>query len=221
LLELARVKKPTGFLFFSSSEIYGDPDPKFVPTPETYKGHVACIGPRACYDESKRLSETLCSIYHEQFSVPVTMVRPFNVYGPGMKIDDYRVIPAFANKGFKGEALRVHGTGNQTRTFCYISDAMIGFLKVLISGKAGSVYNIGMDEEEIPMEKLATTVADVIGGGLKVELIDYPDSYPPDEPRRRCPDLTKARKELAYSPVVGLRHGIERTIGWYRDTYYS
>ncbi|MBI4121526.1 MAG: NAD-dependent epimerase/dehydratase family protein, partial [Candidatus Ryanbacteria bacterium] len=104
LLELAREKKPTSFLFFSSSEIYGDPDPKYVPTPETYKGYVACIGPRACYDESKRLSETLCSIYHERFGVPVKMVRPFNVYGPGMKIDDYRVLPAFANRGLKGES---------------------------------------------------------------------------------------------------------------------
>ncbi len=219
LLELAREKKPTSFLFFSSSEIYGDPDPKYVPTPETYKGYVACIGPRACYDESKRLSETLCSIYHERFGVPVKMVRPFNVYGPGMKIDDYRVLPAFANRGLRGESLRVHGTGNQTRTFSYISDAMIGFWKALLLGKPGEAYNIGMDEGEVTMEQLAEMVAEIIGNSVPVELIDYPDSYPPDEPRRRCPDITKARKELAFSPVVGLKHGVERTMQWYKDTY--
>ena len=125
LLELARKKKPQSFLFFSSSEIYGDPDDKHVPTTETYKGNVSCVGPRACYDESKRLSETLSAIYHERFGVPVKIVRPFNVYGPGMKIDDYRVFPSFANRGLHGQSLRVYGTGNQTRTFCYISDAMI------------------------------------------------------------------------------------------------
>lgn len=219
LLDLARVKKPAGFLFFSSSEIYGDPDPQHIPTPETYKGNVACVGPRACYDESKRLSETICAIYQERFGVPVKIVRPFNVYGPGMRPDDYRVIPAFANNGLRGKPLRVYGSGNQTRTYCYISDAVAGFFKALLLGTPGEAYNIGIDEGEVSVEDLARMTARIIGNGFAIELIDYPDSYPPDEPRRRCPDLTKARKELAYSPIIGLRHGLERTLRWYRETF--
>src|SRR3989344_1915615 len=137
LLELAREKKTKSFLFFSSSEIYGNPDADFIPTPEIYRGNVSCTGPRACYDESKRLSETLCLDYRRVYAVPVKIARPFNVYGPGMSIDDPRVIPIVIYKGLRGEPLPVHGAGDQTRTFCYISDATIGFFKILFSGRNG------------------------------------------------------------------------------------
>ncbi|MDO8503250.1 MAG: NAD-dependent epimerase/dehydratase family protein [bacterium] len=219
LLELARMKKAKSFLFFSSSEIYGDPDPKFVPTPETYAGHVSSVGPRACYDESKRLGETLCLVYHQQYQVPVKIVRPFNVYGPGMKPTDYRVVPTFLYRGLTGKDLPVHGEGRQTRTFCYVTDAIIAFLKVLLSGKEGEIYNVGNGKPEITMYELATTVAKILNNGVKVKTINYPSSYPAGEPQRRCPDLRKIKSELGYKPSVDLEAGLARTIAWYRSRY--
>ncbi len=219
LLELARVNKVKGFLDFSSSEIYGDPDPSHVPTPETYAGHVSSTGPRACYDESKRLAETLCIVYHQKFGVPIKIVRPFNVYGPGMKPDDYRVIPTFLSKGLRGEELPVHGSGNQTRTFCYISDAITGFFKVLLLGKPGEVYNIGNEKPEITMLELAETIVKTLHNGARVKTIDYPSSYPAGEPQRRCPDLTKARKKLGYKPTINMENGLKRTILWFKSKH--
>lgn len=219
LLELARTKKTKGFLFFSSSEIYGNPDSKYVPTPETYVGNVSSVGPRACYDESKRLGETISMIYHQQFGIPTKIVRPFNVYGPGMKPDDYRVIPTFLYKGLNGENLLVHGTGKQTRTFCYVTDAIIGFFKILLSGKPGEIYNVGNDKPEITMYELAKIIAKTLDNKVKVKTIDYPKSYPAGEPQRRCPDLTKIKTQLGYKPSVDLEKGLERTILWYRSRH--
>ncbi|MBI3630724.1 MAG: NAD-dependent epimerase/dehydratase family protein [Candidatus Sungbacteria bacterium] len=217
LLELARVKNAQSFLFFSSSEIYGDPDPNFIPTPETYRGNVSCIGPRACYDESKRLTETLCMTYHQLYQVPVKIVRPFNVYGPGMKANDYRVVPTFLARGLSGQSLPVHDKGNQTRTFCYISDAMPGFFKVLLSAPGGEVYNVGRDEEEVNMMTLANMVSDLFPGRVRAQLVKYPEIYPADEPQRRCPDLAKIRGQLGYAPQVDLNTGLSRTLAWFRD----
>ena len=219
LLELARVTKPTGFLFFSSSEIYGDPDPKFVPTPETYAGHVSSVGPRACYDESKRLAETLCVTYQQIYNVPIKIVRPFNIYGPGMKHIDYRVIPTFIYNGLKGKDLPVHDIGVQTRTFCYITDAIVAIFKVLISGKAGEVYNIGNDKPEIGMFELAQIVADMLSNGVKPRRKNYPPNYPAGEPQRRCPDLSKIKNQLSYEPKVDLKIGLKQTIQWFKTNY--
>jgi UDP-glucuronate decarboxylase len=136
LLELARKNKHLeSFIFFSSSEIYGDPDPGSVPTPETYHGYVSSVGPRACYDESKRLGETIATVYQQRYDVPVKIVRPFNVFGPGMRHDDRRVIPMFTYEALNGRPLPVHSDGSQTRTFCYITDAICGFLQTLLKGK--------------------------------------------------------------------------------------
>lgn len=217
LLELARKKKIKGFLFFSSSEIYGDPDPNFIPTPETYRGNVSCIGSRACYDESKRLGETICMTYHDLYNIPVKIVRPFNVFGPGMRPDDFRVVPMFLSSALKGKALPVHDEGNQTRTFCYISDAIIGFLKVLLSSKKGEVYNVGNEENEINMMSLAQIVSELFENKIEINKISYPANYPQDEPRRRCPDLNKIRSELAFKPQIGLRPGLKRTISWFKS----
>lgn len=217
LLELARKNKNLqGFLFFSSSEIYGDPDPKAVPTPETYFGHVSAVGPRACYDESKRLTETICTIYNERFNVPVKVVRPFNIFGPGMKHNDRRVVPMFAHEVLNGQPITVHGDGAQTRTFCYITDAMIGFIKALLIGKAGEAYNIGNANNEIAMRDLATIFVELSNTGSHVSLIPYPDTYPAGEPMRRCPDLTKAKEQLAYTATVDFRQGISRFLDWCR-----
>src|SRR3989344_2138618 len=215
-LDFARDRGVTSMLYFSSSEVYGDPHPNFIPTPEHYWGHVSAIGPRACYDESKRLGETLCMTYRDLHKVPVKIVRPFNVYGPGMKTNDYRVIPTFMVKAIRGEALPVHDKGNQTRTFCYISDAIQGFIKVLASENHGEIYNVGTDDEEINMVSLANTISQLFHDPIRVELINYPDSYPAGEPQRRCPDITKIKNQLNYNPRIDLRVGLKRTLDWYK-----
>ncbi|MGH2670680.1 MAG: NAD-dependent epimerase/dehydratase family protein, partial [bacterium] len=166
MLEFGLQHPLKGFLFFSSSEIYGDPDPRHVPTPESYRGNISCLGPRACYDESKRLGETLCQIFHERHGVPATIVRPFNVYGPGMQETDYRVLPNFAGRILKQEPLHIYGSGVQTRTFCYVTDAVAGFLKVLLRGRRGEAYNIGNPVPEVSMLDLAKTLEDVVGRPL-------------------------------------------------------
>lgn len=219
LLELARTHPVKSFLFFSSSEIYGNPDPQSVPTPETYAGHVSSVGPRACYDESKRLAETLCMTYHQIYDIPVKIIRPFNVYGPGMKHTDYRVIPTFIYTGLKGKNLPVHDKGIQTRTFCYIADALTAIFKVLLSGRNGEVYNVGNDNPELSMYELAQIVAELLGNRIKPRRKSYPSHYPAGEPQRRCPDLTKIKTELGYSPKVDLRTGLKRTIKWFRQEY--
>lgn len=219
LLNLGLRRRLKGFLFFSSSEIYGDPEDHHVPTSESYRGSVSCLGPRACYDESKRLGETLCAIFHQLYGVPTKMVRPFNVYGPGMQETDYRVLPNFASRIVAGKPLHVYGTGEQTRTFCYITDAMVGFTKVLLNGGLGQVYNIGNPVPEISMLDLVIALEQVIGRKLEVELLEHPDSYPADEPRRRCPDITKATLQLDYKPSVALREGLRRFMDWAAKNY--
>ncbi len=219
LLELARITRAESFLFFSSSEIYGDPDAKSVPTPETYAGHVSSIGPRACYDESKRLAETLSLTYHQLFNVPIKIIRPFNIYGPGMRHTDYRVIPTFLYYGLKGKNLPVHDKGNQTRTFCYVTDAMTAIFKVLLSGKPGQVYNIGNDAPEVTMYELATMICDLIGNGAKPRRKSYPSSYPAGEPQRRCPDLTKIKTTLNFTPKIDLKLGLKKSIDWFKSEY--
>ena len=218
LLELGRKQKNLeGFLFFSSSEIYGDPEEKAVPTPETYHGYVSSVGPRACYDESKRLGETIATIYHEQFGLPTTIVRPFNVFGPGMGHADRRVLPMFAYKALNKQPIPVHGDGHQTRTFCYITDAAVGFLKVMLLGKPGEAYNIGSEENEISMKNLAELFIKLEGNGASYQLIPYPANYPGGEPQRRCPDIRKARANLAFAPKVNLENGLRRFIEWCRN----
>jgi UDP-glucuronate decarboxylase len=214
LLELAaRNPKLEGFLFFSSSEIYGDPDPRAIPIKETYFGNVSTVGPRACYDESKRLGETLCTIFHEQKNVPTKIVRPFNVFGPGMGHNDRRVIPMFAYQALNARAIPVHGTGQQTRTFCYISDAIYGFLLTLLKGKSGEAYNIGNPENEITMLQLAEMFPRLVHGA-SFHTVDYPSTYPAGEPNRRCPDISKATEAFGYEFQVSVEDGLARFIDW-------
>jgi len=219
LLALAREKKSRKFLFFSSSEIYGDPAPEFVPTPEDYRGNVSSTGPRACYDESKRLGETLCMMYHSLYRVPTVIARPFNVYGPGMKRNDRRVIPQFLSCAFAKKPLPIHGSGLQTRTYCYTTDALVGFLKALLSKKSGEVYNIGNQRGEINLIDLAKLIAELLEIHVTIAKIPYPKEYPSDEPTRRCPSMNKAIKQLRFFPTVDLQTGIQRMLSWFKGHY--
>jgi len=219
VLELAKASSAR-LLFFSSSEIYGDPDANHVPTAESYHGNVSSLGARACYDESKRLGETLVRIYHTQFGVKGTIVRPFNVYGPGMQKLDYRVLPNFAARILSREPVNVYGTGNQTRTFCYVTDAIVGFLRVLVGGQPGEPYNIGNPEPEISMLELVQTIERTMPElNVQYRLIEHPDTYPADEPQRRCPDITKARLQVGYEPVVPIEDGLQRFFRWAKSAY--
>ncbi len=209
-----------GFLFYSSSEIYGDPAADAIPTPETYRGNVSCTGPRACYDESKRFGETLCVVYAKHEGVPVRMARPFNNYGPGLKITDGRVIPDFARDVFAGRDIVMLSDGSPKRTFCYATDAIAGYFKVLARGRDGEAYNIGIDSPEISMAELAEltvrAAADVCGYRGKVVLGRSSETdYLVDNPNRRCPVIDKARSELEYDPKVTIEDGIYRSLIWY------
>ena len=218
LLERAK-KDNSRMLFFSSSEIYGDPSPENVPTQESYRGNVSTLGPRACYDESKRLGETLCWIYQTYFGVHVCIARPFNVYGPGMMPKDYRVLPNFATQIALSKPLKIYGNGNQTRTFCYVSDAIIGFMKILLDSKTPDVFNVGNPSPEISMVDLAKLIKQLINKDVEIELINYPTSYPEDEPNRRCPDISKISKELSFNPKIDLEKGLVKFFQWAKENY--
>jgi UDP-glucuronate decarboxylase len=207
------------YTFFSSSEIYGDPDPKHLPTPETYRGNVSTQSGRACYDEGKRVGETLCHVYHTYFGLHTNIIRPFNVYGPGMQESDYRVLPNFASSIKARRPLWVYGTGFQTRTFCYVTDALNGFIRVIARGLPGEAYNIGTPEPEVNMRELARRIEEVVGRRIDIRVTDYPDSYPGDEPNRRCPDITKAQVHLAYRPRIDLDLGLRRFLSWSDRVY--
>lgn len=213
------LKWKSKFIYFSSSEIYGNPDPSFIPTPETYNGYVSCLGPRSCYDESKRLGETLCYVYNEYYSVDTVIIRPFNVYGPGMGRHDYRMIPNLMRAAIENKVINIYGTGSQTRTFCYIEDAIIGILKAAELGKSGSPYNIGCDKPEISMLDLIKIFNDSCDVKISVEVIDYPAHYPGDEPMRRCPNISRAKLELGYDPKTSLAEGLDLTYKWAKVAY--
>jgi dTDP-glucose 4,6-dehydratase/UDP-glucuronate decarboxylase len=222
LLDWARTHSLESFLFFSTSEIYGDPDPLSVPTPEDYRGNVSCTGPRACYDESKRFGETLCVNFFRVHKVPVKIVRPFNVFGPGLGLDDRRVIPDFFRDALQGRPIVMLSDGNATRTFCYVADAVTGFLLALLSTHDGEAFNVGNDKPEISMRRLAELVNHVSENRAGVDLKMSDDShYLTDNPQRRCPDLRKAARLLGYVPRVTIEEGLRRSCVWYRDSMHQ
>jgi nucleoside-diphosphate-sugar epimerase len=213
-------KPALGFLFFSSSEVYGDPDPANIPTREDYRGYVSCTGPRACYDEAKRYGETLCVNFARQHGLPVKVARPFNNYGPGLKITDGRVLSDFARDVLAGRDIVMLSDGSATRTFCYVADAVAGYFKVLVRGRPGEAYNIGTEEPEISVGELSKKVAalgrDLFGYQGKVVLKPSGDKdYLVDNPNRRCPVIQKARAELGFDPSVSLDEGLRRSMIWY------
>ena len=222
LLELTRRISVTSMLSFSTSEIYGDPDPGAIPTPETYRGFVSSLGPRACYDESKRFGETLCVVFHREFETPIKIVRPFNNYGPGLKLTDRRVIPDFFRNILQHEPLTLLSDGAATRTFCYISDAIEGYIRVLLSSHNGEAFNIGNDQPEISMLELARLTVKISDSNSEVIHQTSSDpAYLEDNPQRRCPDLTKSKDLLGYAPRIGLEEGLLRTLAYYQDHVQS
>jgi len=203
------------FLFTSTSEVYGDPDPRFVPTPETYNGNVNPIGPRGCYDESKRAGEAYVLAYVRQYDLDARIVRIFNTYGPRMRSDGIygRVVPRFVDQALSGEPLTIFGDGSQTRSFTYVTDEVEGILRAASrEGIQGQVINIGNDQETTVLA-LAELVKEVAHSPS--ETLFHP--LPTDDPRRRCPDISRAKEVLGWRPKVSLREGLEKTVRWFRE----
>ena len=216
LLDFYKGKDIKGFLFFSTSEIYGNPSDDQIPTTEEYNGNVSCTGPRACYDESKRFGETMCKLFADKYDMPIGVVRPFNNYGPGLRLDDQRVSADFEKSVFLNEDIIILSNGTPTRTFCYIADAVVGYLKILLYGKY-DYFNIGIEAPELTMTELAELYKKVgekmmgYNGEIRYEISDDKE-YLTDNPKRRCPNIDKARKLLNYNPTIEIEEGIERTL---------
>ena len=217
LLELARHSHAESILYLSSSEVYGSPEPENIPTPETYIGRVGFTGGRACYIEGKRFGEALCAAYFEQYGVPVKIARPFHIHGPGLRIDDGRIVAELIARGLQNKPFELLSDGSATRTYGYVSDATVGFLKILLGDYQGESFNIGADVPETSILELATTIARLFGRSDQVKVNVSPGSDQiKSGPSRACPDLTKIRRLLGYSPHVALESGLERTIQWHR-----
>ena len=201
-------------VYTSSSEIYGDPDLENIPTPETYTGNVNPVGPRSCYDEAKRAGEAFINAYRVQHGLDARILRVFNTFGPRMRPGDVygRVIPRFIDQALGGHPLTVFGDGTQTRSFTYVSDMVEGVLKAAwVAEASGEVVNLGSGVETRIVD-LARMVLELTGSGSEIEF--HP--LPVDDPRRRCPDIRKAKEILGWEPKVGLEKGLERTILWFR-----
>ncbi len=208
-LGLAR-EKSARYLLASTSEVYGNPT--VHPQPETYWGNVNPLGPRSVYDEAKRFSEALTMAYHREHGIDVRIARIFNTYGPRMRMNDGRVIPNFVCQALTGRPLTVYGDGTQTRSFCYIDDLVEGiYLLAVRDDLVGEVFNLG-NPEELKVLDLARLVLEVSGSTSQIVFRERP----PDDPDRRRPDISKAKKILGWEPKTGVREGIQRTVEWFR-----
>lgn len=207
LLELAKSKKAS-FLFASTSEVYGNPLEH--PQKETYFGNVNPVGPRSCYDESKRFGEALCAAYQKTRGVDIKIARIFNTYGPRMRRDDGRVVPNFITQALANSPITVYGAGSQTRSFCHVSDMVAGLYVLMNSAEHGPV-NIG-NPHEITVLDLAKTVIRLVGSSSEIVFRDIPA----DDPERRMPDIGMARRVLAWEPEIGLEEGLMRTIPFFK-----
>jgi UDP-glucuronate decarboxylase len=196
------------FLLASTSEVYGDPD--VHPQVEEYRGSVNPIGPRACYDEGKRCAETLCFDHMREAGVDIRVARIFNTYGPRMAVNDGRVVSNFIVQALRGEDITLYGTGQQTRSFCYVSDLVDGLVRLMEGDFVGPV-NIG-NPGEFTVAELAERVLALTGGTSK--LVHRP--LPIDDPKQRRPDITKARERLGYEPKMSLSEGLQPTIAYFR-----
>jgi UDP-glucuronate decarboxylase len=220
LLENFKNRSIRKFLFFSSSEIYGNPPLEFIPTPEQYLGNTASIGPRACYDEAKRFGETLCYIYSQQFNMPITIVRPFNNYGPGMRLNDKRVPADFTKAVVENRDIVMYSDGSPTRTFCYVADAVAGYLQALTYDAKFEYFNIGIEKPEISVKELADIFIkqgqDILGyKGRAIFEKSAEKEYLTHNPSRRCPNIKKARELLNYNPSIEVSEGVGRMLEFY------
>lgn len=197
------------FLLASTSEIYGDP--QVHPQTEGYWGNVNTLGPRACYDEGKRVAETLASDYARQYGVDARIARIFNTYGPRMALDDGRVVSNFCVQALRGEDITVYGGGQQTRSFCYVNDLVDGLIRLMEAAAVPGPVNLG-NPHEITVQALAERIIALVGRGT---IVNRP--LPADDPTRRCPDITRARTWLDWHPLIPLEEGLARVVPYFRE----
>jgi len=211
MLDLARAKGACFFLA-STSEVYGDPPPEHHPQKETYWGHVNPNGPRSVYDESKRYAEAATMAYHREYGLDTRIVRIFNTYGPRMRVDDGRVVTNLIIQALEGKPLTLYGDGSQTRSFCYVSDLVDGFYRLLLSGEHGPV-NLG-NPVELSIRALAEIILKLTNSSSAIVTIPLPFA---DDPKQRRPDITRAQQLLDWEPRVSLEDGLESTIAYLRE----
>jgi UDP-glucuronate decarboxylase len=209
MLELAK-KHKARILQASTSEIYGDP--LTHPQTEDYRGNVNTLGPRACYDEGKRVAETLFSDYNRQHGVDIRIIRIFNTYGPRMSENDGRVVSNFIMQALRGEPITIYGTGKQTRSFCYVMDLVDGLYTLMNNEKYQGPFNMG-NPEEITINQLAKMIIELTGSTSKIILKPLPE----DDPVRRKPDISLAEKKLKWSPKVMIIEGLRPTIKYFKN----
>ncbi len=198
-------------LHASTSEVYGDPE--IHPQHEDYWGHVNPVGPRSCYDEGKRIAESLMMNYHQTHGTEIRIIRIFNTYGPRMAPDDGRVVSNFILQALQGHDLTVYGDGTQTRSFCYVDDLIEGMLRLMDQDQQQGPINVGNPVENTMLE-LAEAVLGAVGGS-RSRIVHHP--LPQDDPRKRCPDISRAKQYLNWEPQVPLVEGLRRTVEWYRQ----
>ena len=213
-INMLGLAKRTGakILQASTSEVYGDPE--VHPQTEDYLGNVNPIGPRGCYDEGKRCAETLFFDYHRQYGTNIRVARIFNTYGPRMHPDDGRVVSNFIVQALRGKPITIYSDGSQTRSFCYVSDLIDGLMALMeTSDDVTGPVNLG-NPREMTIRELAEQIITMTGS--KSELVEKP--LPGDDPTQRCPDISRAKSQLGWSPAVALEDGLEKTIGYFKDT---
>ncbi|PIY79933.1 MAG: NAD-dependent dehydratase [Candidatus Pacebacteria bacterium CG_4_10_14_0_8_um_filter_43_12] len=214
LLQYLKESNPQArFLFASTSEVYGDPQEH--PQKETYWGNVNPNGPRSCYDEGKRLGETICGVHQRDFKMDVRIVRIFNTYGPRMDIDDGRVIPSFIKESLMGGPLSMFGDGSQTRSYCYVSDLVAGVLKLAAGeGCSGQTVNLGNPGEFTVLETAKLIWQQIHGEISQPELVF--SQLPTDDPLRRQPDISRAKEILGWQPIVEFKAGLVKTVEYFK-----
>jgi dTDP-glucose 4,6-dehydratase len=209
-LELA-LRKKAKFFMASTSECYGDPE--MSPQKEEYWGHVNCVGPRSVYDEAKRFSEAMTMGYHRHHAVDTRIVRIFNTYGPRMRLNDGRALPNFVYQALSGQALTIYGDGKQTRSFCYVDDLIDGIYKLMLSDEHLPV-NIG-NPQEITILEFAERIRKHFDNVPRIIF----EPLPQDDPKRRCPDISKAKRILKWEPKINLEEGLKRTLAYFKQEF--
>jgi len=207
------VAKAKGAIFMpaSTSEVYGDPEVN--PQPETYWGHVSPVGPRSVYDEAKRYAEAMTVAYHRAHGIRVRIPRIFNTYGPRMRLNDGRALPNMMSQAVRGEPVTVYGDGSQTRSFCYVSDLVEGIYRLLLDpSRELLIVNLG-NPEEVTLGQMAQEIIQITGS--KSEIVFQP--LPEDDPRRRCPDIRRAREILGWEPQIARLEGLQKTLPYFRE----